>query len=219
MSEAAARRIALRDRILEAALLHAPFDGWTDRTLERAARDAGVDVATARRLFPRGGDGLLEWLDDWADRRMLAAVAEEDLAALPLHRRIARLAWARFTVLGPHREALRRAVVAKGLPHNLPGGLQALWRTVDRIWKAAGVREAEDRGLSRYTRRALLAAVLVATFFYWLEDETDDFTATRAFLDRRLHDVLVLGRTVGRLADFLPAPFRRPAGDAGAGPS
>ncbi len=218
MSEAVARRVALKDRILEAALLHAPFDGWTDRTLVRAAEDAGVDAATARRLFPRGGDSLLEWLDEWADRRMLAAVEEEDLARLPVHRRIERLVWARLLALAPHREALRRAVVARGLPQNLPGGVQALWRTVDRIWQAAGVRPEEDAGLSWYTRRALLAAILVATFLYWLEDESDDFTATRAFLQRRIREVLGLGRTVSRLLDLLPVP-RRPdaAGEAGAG--
>lgn len=218
MSEAVARRIALKDRILEAALLHAPFDGWTDRTLLEAAKDAGVDAATARRLFPRGGDSLLEWLDDWADRRMLAAVEEEDLARLPVHRRIERLVWARFGALAPHREALRRAVVAKSLPQNLPGGVQALWRTVDRIWKAAGVRPEEDAGLSWYTRRAILAGILVATFFFWLEDESDDFTATRAFLQRRIRDALAVGRTVSRLFDLLPVPKRpqAPAGDAAA---
>jgi len=219
VSEAVARRVALKDRLVEAALLHAPFNGWTDRTLVNAARDAGVDPATARRLFPRGGDSLLEWLDEWADRRMLAAVEEEDLARLPVHRRIERLVWARFQVLAPHREALRRAVVARSLPHNLPGGVQALWRTVDRIWKAAGLRPGEDAGVSWYTRRALLAAILVATFFCWLEDESDDFTATRAFLQRRIQDALNLGRTISRLSDLLPLS-RRPdaAGDAKTGP-
>ena len=35
--------------------------------------------ATARRLFPQGGDSLLAWLDDWADRRMVEAVGGLDL--------------------------------------------------------------------------------------------------------------------------------------------
>ena len=72
MSEAVEERRALKDKLLEAALLHAAFDGWSRRTLLNAAKDAGVDPATARRLFPHGGDSLLEWLDDWADRQMLA---------------------------------------------------------------------------------------------------------------------------------------------------
>ena len=89
MSDALAERRALKDRVLEAALLHAAFDGWSRRTLVNAAADAGLDPATARRLFPQGGDSLLAWLDDWADRRMLAAVAGHAIERLPVRRRIA----------------------------------------------------------------------------------------------------------------------------------
>ena len=78
-----AERTALKDRVLEAALLHAAFDGWSRRTLHNAALDAGSTPPTARRLFPRGGDSLLAWLDDWADRRMLAAVAASISSGCP----------------------------------------------------------------------------------------------------------------------------------------
>lgn len=201
-SEAARRRIELKDRILEAALQHAPFDGWGEHTFVNAARDAGVDLATARRLFPQGAASLLDWLDDWADRRMLEAVAGEDLSKLPVRQRIARLVRARFEALAPYREAVRRAVLARGLPRNLPGGFNALWRACDRIWQAAGFDDAAKDGISYYSRRALLAGVLVATLFYWLEDESEDCRETWAFLDRRLEDVITLGRLPDRLADF-----------------
>ncbi len=203
MSSAIKERQQLRDRILEAALTHAPFDGWGRHAFENAARDAGVDLATARRLFPREADSLLEWLEDWADRRMLEAVAGEDLSKLPVRRRIARLVRARFEALAPHREALRRAVLARGLPHNLPGGISALWRTVDRIWKAAGFPPEKDDRIQYYTRRALLASILMATFFYWLEDASEGFRDSWAFLDRRLEDALRLGRLPARFRDFL----------------
>ena len=52
MTDALAERRALKDSVLEAALLHAAFDGWSRRTLHNAAQDAGLDVPTARRLFP-----------------------------------------------------------------------------------------------------------------------------------------------------------------------
>ncbi len=203
VSDPAAARQALKDRLLEAALMHAAFDGWGGHTLANAAADAGIDAATARRLFPRGGDSLLEWLDDWADRRMLERTAGEKLEALPVARRIARLVRARFEALAPHREAVRRAVLARGLPHNLPGGMAALWRTVDRIWQAAGFPAGERRTLDHYTRRALLAGILVATLFYWLEDQSEDCRDSWAFLDRRLEEVLRYGRLSGRLRDFL----------------
>lgn len=205
MSEATAERRALKDRILEAALAHAAFDGWSRRTLVNAAADCGVDPATARRLFPELGDSLLRWLDDWADRQMLAAVEGEDLTRLPVRRRVARLVRARFTALAPHREALRRALAARTLPQNLPPSGRALWRTVDLIWEAAGVGGAPAEGWSWYTRRASLAGVLVATGIYWLDDASDGQDETWAFLDRRIDDVMRIGKLRGRLEELLRA--------------
>ena len=51
----------------------APSTAGAGARCSTPARDAGLDPATARRLFPQGGDSLLAWLDDWADRRMLGA--------------------------------------------------------------------------------------------------------------------------------------------------
>jgi ubiquinone biosynthesis protein COQ9 len=202
MSEAVAERRALKDRLLESALLHAAFDGWSRRTLLNAAKDAGVDAGTARRLFPRGGDSLLEWLDDWADRQMLAATAGEDLAQLPVRRRIARLARARLEALGQHREALRRAAVAHLLPGNVLGSGRSLWQTVDRMWQAAGLGGDPAEGFSYYSRRATLAGVLTATFLYWLQDQSDGFAETWAFLDRRIDDVMRFGQASSRFTSM-----------------
>jgi ubiquinone biosynthesis protein COQ9 len=202
MSEAVAERRALKDKLLESALLHAAFDGWSRRTLLNAAKDAGVDAGTARRLFPRGGDSLLEWLDDWADRQMLAATEGEDLAQLPVRRRIARLARARLEALGQHREALRRAAVAHLLPGNVLGSGRSLWQTVDRMWQAAGLGGDPAEGFSYYSRRATLAGVLTATFLYWLQDQSEGFAETWAFLDRRIDDVMRFGQASSRFTSM-----------------
>lgn len=210
MSEAVEERRALKDKVLESALLHAAFDGWSRRTLLNAAKDAGVDPATARRLFPRGGDSLLEWLDDWADRQMLAATEGEDLSQLPVRRRIARLARARLEALGQHREALRRAAVAHLLPGNVLGSGRSLWQTVDRIWQAAGLGGDPAEGFSYYSRRATLAGVLTATFLYWLQDQSDGFADSWAFLDRRIDDVMRFGQASSRFTSMF-GRGRRPA--------
>jgi ubiquinone biosynthesis protein COQ9 len=59
---------AIKDKILEAALSHVAFDGWSRKVLDAAAADAGVDPAEARVLFPDGGDDLNRHLDEWAWR-------------------------------------------------------------------------------------------------------------------------------------------------------
>ena len=194
-----AARVAQKDAILEAALVHAAFDGWSRRTLNQAAEDAGFDTATARRLFPQGGDSLLAWLGDWADRRMLEAVDHEALARKPVRERVATLVRTRIEVLDDHKEAMRRAALIRGNPANIATAGKALWRTVDRIWDAAGFPIAREQGLSRYSRRATLASVVVSTLLYWLEDISPDNEETWAFLDRRIEDVMRVGQLRGQL--------------------
>jgi ubiquinone biosynthesis protein COQ9 len=187
-----AERTSQKDRILEAAFTHAAFDGWTRRTLTHSARDVGLDQATGLRLFPRGGDSLVAWIDDWADRRMLETCPPETLSRLGVRGKIATLIRARLDALAPHKEAVRRAMLARALPHNALGTLAGVRRTLDRIWDAAGF--ADESGPSHYTRRLSLGAVLTATSLFWLEDKSEGHRETDAFLERRLNDALKLGR-------------------------
>lgn len=94
------RREEQRDRLLEAALVHVPFDGWSRRSLLAGAADAGLEPGLARRLFPRLGDDLLAHLDRWADRQMLAR-AGDHLGDLRMRDRIAALVRARLEALAP----------------------------------------------------------------------------------------------------------------------
>jgi ubiquinone biosynthesis protein COQ9 len=207
MSDALTERTALKDKILEQAFRHAAFEGWSNRMLAAAAADAGVDRATAQRLFPRDGESLVAWIDDWADRRMLARAELGRPARQGVRGRVSALVRARFEALGPHREGLRRATLARALPHNLPVTLGNLWRTVDRIWEAAGFPATQERGLGRYTRRLTLASVLVSTTLYWLEDRSDGSKDSWGFLERRIDDVMRLGSLsaeIRRMAGHLP---------------
>jgi ubiquinone biosynthesis protein COQ9 len=191
------RREEQRDRLLEAALVHVPFDGWSRRSLFAGAADLGLEPGVARRLFPRAGDDMLVHLERWADREMLARVGPLD--DLRVRERIARLVRTRLEVLGPHREAMRRATAARLLPSNGLAACGSLWRTVDLMWSAAG---DDARDASYYTKRSLLAAVWTSTFLFWLEDRSEDFRDTWAFLERRIDNVMQIGRMRARLDDM-----------------
>ena len=187
-----------RDRLLEAVLVHVPFDGWSRRALFAGAADLGLDPAVARRLFPRAGDDLLVHVERWADRQMLARAGP--INGLRVRDRIAKLVRTRLEVLDPHREAMRRATAARMLPSNGFAACGSLWRTVDLMWSAAG---DDARDGSYYTKRSLLAAVWTSTFLFWLDDRSEDFQDTWAFLDRRIDNVMQIGKLRARIDDFL----------------
>lgn len=76
------------------------------------------------------------------------------------------------------------------LPGNAFAACGSLWRTVDLMWSAAG---DHARDYSYYTKRSLLAAVWTSTFLFWLEDRSEGFQDSWAFLGRRIDNVMRIG--------------------------
>ena len=208
MLSAPPERTEARDRLLLAALPHVTFDGWTDAAFRAGARDLGLDIREARLLFPGGAREAVAHFSDWADRRMLAALAGHDLAALRLRQRVALAVRLRLKVLAPWREAVRRSLGFLALPPNGALAARCLYRTVDAIWHAVGDRSVD---FSFYTKRALLAAVVSATTLYWLDDDSEGSAESWGFLERRIGDVMripSLRQRLDRVAERLPDPFR-----------
>ena len=162
----------------------------------REARAAGIAETEIPLLFPDGPGEAALWLDDWADRKMLAALEAMDLSALKVRRRVAAGVEARLTALAPYREAVRRAIALKATPWGAVRAVQILYRTVDAIWYAAGDTATD---FNFYTKRSLLAAVYTPTILYWLNDRSEGSADSFAFLDRRLADVMKLPQLGGGL--------------------
>lgn len=176
---------ALRARLLDAALMHVPFDGWSAATFDAACRDAEVAPALARALLPRGGVDLALAYHAAGDAAMLARLKETDLSALRFRDRIATAV--RLRLESADREAVRRGTTLFALPQHAADGARAIWGTADLIWKALGDRSDD---INWYTKRATLSGVYGATVLFWLGDESAGAEATWDFLDRRIEDVM-----------------------------
>jgi ubiquinone biosynthesis protein COQ9 len=174
----------------------AAFDGWSPVALGRAAETLGVPADRARLAFSRGA---VEMIDAWfasLDEAMRQALPPESLAAMKMRERIRALIWARLEAAAPHREAVRRALALLAMPQNAPRAAGLAWRAADAVWRLAG-DSATD--LNHYTKRATLVAVYGATLLAWLDDSSDGFAETAAFLDRRIDDVMRIEKAKARL--------------------
>jgi ubiquinone biosynthesis protein COQ9 len=209
-------RDAQRETLLKATLPHVAFDGWTHTALMAGARDAGIEPALADNAFPGGMAELLDFYHRVADIEMVRALeSRPDLGAMKIRDKVALAVRLRLEANAGHREAIRQALSFLALPTNAPLGAKCLYRTVDAIWYAVGDRSTD---FSFYTRRGLLAGVYAGTVLYWLNDKSEGFADSWAFLDRRIADVMRIYELRGKLdrfVDQLPDPFRlfrRPAG-------
>lgn len=176
-----------RAKLLDAALPHVGFDGWSPTTFRAAIADSGVDEALARQAAPRGAVDLARAFHKHGDDAMVAAMEAADLEAMRYSDRVAFGVRARIEAIADHREAVRRGVTLFSLPHNVPEGTGLIWGTADAIWRTLG--DTSD-DFNWYTKRATLSGVYSSTLLYWLGDDSDGFSGTWAFLDRRIADVM-----------------------------
>jgi ubiquinone biosynthesis protein COQ9 len=199
---------ALREKLIDAAIAHVPFDGWGDKALAAAARDLGIDPALVRNAFPGGGIEMIEFHSRLADRRMVADFEQADTTGMKLREKVALAVRLRLSANTAHREAIRRALTILALPLHAALAARLLYRTVDAIWYGLGDKSTD---YNFYTKRALLAGVYSATLLYWINDKSAESAETWAFLDRRIAEVMLIPQAVGRLgklAGKLPDPFR-----------
>ena len=193
-----------RASLLDAALRHVPFDGWTWTAIDAGARDLALAPGEAHRLFPGGPQELIRAFSSAADRQMLETLEGLDLGAMKIREKVAAGVRARLDAVAGHREAVRSGLAFFTLPQNLAAGLSCLYRTVDALWYAAGDKATD---YNFYTKRALLAGVYSSTLLFWLNDKSEDFAATWAFLDRRIAEVL---KVAGRLGKGVGAAMNLP---------
>ena len=182
--------------ILNAALMHVPFDGWSDAALAAGAADAGVEQHLVSALFPSGAIDAIALHSRLADTEMVAAFHVLPEAPQKIHLAIRALVLLRLELANQNKDAVRRALTMLVLPAHAKLSAELLYETVDAMWRAAG---NTDTGFSFYTRRATLAAVYSATLLAWLADNSGDMGKTVAFLDRRLANLAAMPRATAPL--------------------
>ena len=144
-------------------------------------------------------------IDAWfqaIDEQMAAKYSADELAAMKVRQRIKALVEARLDILYADREGLRRAVAILAAPPHLRRAAKMGWRAADRMWRLAGDTATD---YNHYTKRTLLSGVYGSTISVFLDDESENFAETRAFLDRRIENVMqfekVKAKVTGRGGD------------------
>lgn len=177
----------LRAPLLQAALAHVPFEGWSDKILTLAAQDLDLAPAMSQLAFPGGIGDMIDLLAGNQDRKMVAACDEKTLNSLKIREKITLLVRARLEAEQEIREVARRTVTWLALPMNMALATKILYRTVDVMWKTI---HDPSTDFNFYSKRMTLSAVYGSCFLYWLNDDSQNYTETWAFLDRRIENVM-----------------------------
>ncbi|MFC4291324.1 COQ9 family protein [Sphingorhabdus arenilitoris] len=197
-------------RIAIAPLLgsHAAFDGWNETAVRAAASDLNLDGDIAMLAFKGGAMDMIDaWIDS-IDAEMGRRLPPEKLNAMKIRARITALLSSRLEIMAADKEALRRAMAIMAMPSNIVAAARMGWRSADRMWRLAG-DSASD--FNHYTKRMTLSAVYGSTLAVFINDDSADFAETRAFLDRRIENIMQFEKVKAQAKarqDYVPSLSR-----------
>lgn len=186
----------IKDKILMQALEDVPFDGWCWDVVQNAAEKSGYERDMAMAVFPEKVMDVLAHFSVHIDGVMMAALADVAVEDLRVRERIRLAVQTRLEVMVPYKEAVRAASVYWLVPTRKVQAAKQVWQSADVIWNWAG-DTAQD--YNHYTKRALLSGVMTSTILVWLNDKSDGHQESLAFLDRRIDDVLKVGKISGQV--------------------
>jgi ubiquinone biosynthesis protein COQ9 len=183
------------DALLDAAIGHVPFDGWSPATFRAAASEAGMTEAEAKELAPRGAIDLAVALHRRGDRAMVEQMASVGGVDMRYRDRVSAALRHRIEAL-PDREVVRKSSALFSLPTHAAEGAKLIWETSDAIWTALG---DTSRDGNWYSKRATLSAVWGSVVLYWLGDDSLGHERTKEFIDRRIDNVMSVEEMKSRL--------------------
>ena len=183
--------ISIKDKVIASALKNINFDGWSKKSILSGFEECNIDKSRYIDLFPNGTLDAILHFASYADRLMLEKYQKTKLDLERVPEKIKFLLLARFEILNPNKEAVRKSLVVVSLPQNAKFAIKSLYTTTDAIWRTVGDKATD---FSFYTKRGTLAGVYSSTLMSWLGSNDPDLKKLEEFLDRRLDNVKLIGQ-------------------------
>jgi ubiquinone biosynthesis protein COQ9 len=196
----------LRDRVVLASLPYVEDKGWTWEAVKQASIDCKVQDKIENGLFSNGLVDVVAHFSDYIDRLMLKKLESLPVSSLRSKDKVRAAILCRLNILENYKLAIKSSLSFWAMPTHVIQGQRVLWRTSDCIWNWAGDTATD---YNRQTKRAILSSILAGTAMVWIGDESEGHIVTQAFLDRRLENVMEIGKTIGTMKKIVPNLFRQ----------
>jgi ubiquinone biosynthesis protein COQ9 len=184
----------LKRKIIKIIAEECSYTGLSIHKARRAALEQGVTAAEYELYFSDGLSDIAQAFSEYIDEKMTQRLDKEKICPIRVRDKIAHATWIRFEEMDSYPEMVRSCARYWSLQAPNEAG-SCIWKSADLIWIWAG-DTAED--YNHYTKRGLLSSVIISTTLYWLGDSSDNREKSKAFLNRRINNVLSIGKFVGK---------------------
>ncbi len=160
------KQYSLKSKILDCAKDNVQRFDWSNELPEVASAQAGLDKSLGRILFPAGMIDLIGFFLECIDSEMIKVYNSKETANLRTHEKIKKCLSIRVSIMIQNKDLFQKTIPKLLEPALSLHGLKYLWRTVDVIWREAGIDNSTD--FNFYTKRSLLAGVYTLILIRWL---------------------------------------------------
>ena len=174
-----------RQRIVDAAISIAESKGWEAVRLHEVAKSLSISLEDIRAEFSEKDQLVDAWFDR-ADSAMLQDAAGGMPSQISCQQRMHRAIMTWLSALSSNRKVTRQMILGKFEPghvHLQFPGLMRISRTVQWMREAAGYDAGFPR---RAVEETIHTSIYLATFSYWMFDDSRHAERTAGFLQKQL---------------------------------
>lgn len=186
----------IQNSIIQEAIAQMDENGWSWTLIQNAARKAGVQDGAIDTAFPGGLTDAVAYFSTYIDHVMMDKLNTIPTESLRVRDKVRTAVMTRYQFLKKinAQQAVKASLAYWALPTRVMMGQQILWATSDKIWQWAGDTATD---YNRYTKRGLLSSIIMGTSLVFIDDTSEDLVVTRAFLDRRIDNIMEIGKVLG----------------------
>lgn len=194
------RKPPLQERIVDTAVELADETSWPAVRLRRVAAHLSVSLLEIRTHYPDMDAVANAWLAR-ADNAMLAVAERADLVDAPAPDRIEAALTAWFTTLGGRRRMLGSILSYKLQASHIHLQAALVVATSRRVQWLREAARLDAMGRQKSVEETGLTLLFAATALRWLNDSSENFERTHAFITHCLKraDGLMVSRVMAKL--------------------
>ena len=187
-----------KKKILNLILAKVCDTGWSKESIQVAAEQSKFSFDEVMTAFDNDIGEIVKFFNRCVDEEMVSGLRRGVKKKHSIRGQIKKAILLRLRILSRNKKAFKNTMAYLSFPQNLTLSLDLLYSTADSIWRSIGDKSTD---FNFYTKRILLSGIYLPTLLFWIEDRSDGFRDTSAFIDRRIENIMHIQKLRGALKD------------------
>ncbi|MAZ80601.1 MAG: COQ9 family protein [Rickettsiales bacterium] len=187
-----------KQKILKNFIKIAEISGWNDKSLKKACLLSDIDPDNLIFIFPDSVLDVAQLYLDNGNNLLIKEIAKiKDFNKKKIRDKIRLCLYKRFEIEIANRQILINLSNFYQDPKNLTNfenGLRPAMQSItfsfiiaDLIWS---ILDDQSSDFNYYTKRLILAKIIVRSFFIFIKDDMKDIAKTKSFIDLQIEKVM-----------------------------